>query len=230
MKPTTTERKRRPPNRRGDASWKSHSDQWKENHGTLLMSFAAAIVLIGVAILAFQQSRFRKPAFPAASTFKNAAGEIAANGVSSTYLADDGLAEGGLAGGERIDGPRWRLRIAGAVAEVKPEGGGLIRIALYDSGEHFNQSEFAVWKTSLAVPSTGQIVCDIPLDPLPSTFAIAVFQDTNENGQLDRNVMGMPTERYGFSNAARGTIGPPEFEEAIVDRPAADDEIELKIW
>jgi uncharacterized protein (DUF2141 family) len=51
---------------------------------------------------------------------------------------------------------------------------------------------------------------DLPDGPL----AISLFQDTNGNGKLDSNAMGMPTEPYGFSNNAAGNFGPPSFAQA----------------
>lgn len=48
----------------------------------------------------------------------------------------------------------------------------------------------------------------------PDTYAIACFHDENENGKLDKNALGIPTEIYGFSNDARATFSAPSFESA----------------
>ena len=56
----------------------------------------------------------------------------------------------------------------------------------------------------------------------PGTYAVLAFQDLNGNGVLDRNLLGIPTEPFGFSNDARGRFGPPGFDAAAVkipDRP-----------
>jgi uncharacterized protein (DUF2141 family) len=45
----------------------------------------------------------------------------------------------------------------------------------------------------------------------PGTYAVSVFHDENSNGQLDTNLLGMPTEGVGASNDARGNFGPPKF-------------------
>jgi uncharacterized protein (DUF2141 family) len=45
-------------------------------------------------------------------------------------------------------------------------------------------------------------------------YAIAGWYDENTNGKFDTNLMGMPNEPYGFSNDARGSFGPPSFEDA----------------
>ncbi|MGF1449668.1 MAG: DUF2141 domain-containing protein [Opitutales bacterium] len=44
-------------------------------------------------------------------------------------------------------------------------------------------------------------------------YALAVFHDRNKNFKLDKNFVGVPTERYGFSNNARGTFGPPDWKD-----------------
>ncbi|MBF9198156.1 DUF2141 domain-containing protein [Microvirga terrestris] len=47
------------------------------------------------------------------------------------------------------------------------------------------------------------------------SYAIAVFQDTNGNNDLDRDQRGLPLEPYGFSNGT-GRTAPPSFEAARI--------------
>ncbi|MCY3875882.1 MAG: DUF2141 domain-containing protein [Rhodobacteraceae bacterium] len=47
-------------------------------------------------------------------------------------------------------------------------------------------------------------------------YAVTAFHDENGNGELDVNVLGIPTEGYGFSNDAAGFMGPPKFDQAAV--------------
>ncbi len=49
------------------------------------------------------------------------------------------------------------------------------------------------------------------------TYAVAVYHDLNRNGELDRNLFGVPKEDYGFSNNARGSFGAPAFKEAAFE-------------
>ena len=53
-------------------------------------------------------------------------------------------------------------------------------------------------------------------DVLPGDYAVAAFHDADGNGALNTNVLGQPTEGYGFSNGARSLMGPPSFEAAAV--------------
>lgn len=48
-------------------------------------------------------------------------------------------------------------------------------------------------------------------------YAAAVYHDKNKNGILDKNMFGVPTEKYGFSNNARETFSAPSFESAAVN-------------
>ena len=50
----------------------------------------------------------------------------------------------------------------------------------------------------------------------PGSYAIRVLHDENGNGKLDFNVIGMPTEGYGFSNNPR-VMRAATFEEARFD-------------
>jgi uncharacterized protein (DUF2141 family) len=47
-------------------------------------------------------------------------------------------------------------------------------------------------------------------------YAIIVFHDENDNGRLDENAWGVPTEGYGFSNNAQGLLGAPSFDAAMI--------------
>ncbi|MDE0051986.1 MAG: DUF2141 domain-containing protein [Rhodospirillales bacterium] len=53
-------------------------------------------------------------------------------------------------------------------------------------------------------------------DVAPGAYAVAAFHDADGDGALNQNIVGMPTEGHGFSNGARGFMGPPSFEDAAV--------------
>lgn len=46
-------------------------------------------------------------------------------------------------------------------------------------------------------------------DVAPGQYAVAVFQDSNENGTVDSNFLGMPKEPVGASNHSK--FGRPNF-------------------
>ncbi len=42
-------------------------------------------------------------------------------------------------------------------------------------------------------------------------YAFALFQDLKRKGKIARNLLGLPTDPYGFSNNFRPTIKAPKF-------------------
>ena len=63
------------------------------------------------------------------------------------------------------------------------------------------------------------VLRDLP----PGRYAVNAFHDENDNGELDTNLVGIPSEGYGFANDPEARMGPPEFEAAAVrvgDAPA----------
>jgi uncharacterized protein (DUF2141 family) len=51
-------------------------------------------------------------------------------------------------------------------------------------------------------------------------FALSAFHDSDGDGQLGRNWLGLPTECIGFgNNAPVGRFGPPGFDAAAVTLP-----------
>jgi uncharacterized protein (DUF2141 family) len=100
------------------------------------------------------------------------------------------------------------------VKHVKPNAG-VVVVGLYDKATDFPATEKG--RAGQVVEATG----DTAVVTFPSLatgrYAVAVYQDENRNGKLDKNFLGMPTEPYGFSNDARGSMGPPSFDAAAVN-------------
>jgi uncharacterized protein (DUF2141 family) len=48
----------------------------------------------------------------------------------------------------------------------------------------------------------------------PGTYAVALFHDTNLDGQLNLSFLGIPKEGYGVSNNVRNRFSAPKFGQA----------------
>jgi uncharacterized protein (DUF2141 family) len=110
------------------------------------------------------------------------------------------------------------------VLDVKT-GRGPIMIALYDSAATFLKQP----ARGIAAPATGVTVSIVFKDLPAGEYALAAFQDANNNGELDRNPMGMPTEEFAFSNNAYGHMGPPAFDAVKVALAAAGASTSIKL-
>jgi uncharacterized protein (DUF2141 family) len=63
----------------------------------------------------------------------------------------------------------------------------------------------------------------------PGSYAVAAIHDENGNGKLDKNFLGIPTEGYGASRDARGTMGPPKWEDAVFQFPGGAMQVAVTI-
>ncbi len=90
-----------------------------------------------------------------------------------------------------------------------PGAKGAMLIGLYDSAESFTEKPLAD-SPKIAVKSTGDLIATIK-KVKPGTYAIAVIQDLNGNGKLDRNFVGMPKEPLAFSVIKEIPKGKPDF-------------------
>lgn len=102
--------------------------------------------------------------------------------------------------------------------------------AVFDSQENFDRREHPIAAKNLDVPNNNSESVVWEIDDLPQgRYAIGVFHDKNENGKLDRHMLGYPVEAYGFSNNARGRVGPPPFEQAAFNFALTDLELEIRL-
>ena len=100
------------------------------------------------------------------------------------------------------------------VTQIDVKEGGKIKIGIYDSkGFPFLGKEVAGIDIEVKGTSATYVFKNIPADK----YAIAVFQDSNVDGKLNKNMFGVPKELYGFSNNKYGKFGPPDFEDVSFD-------------
>jgi uncharacterized protein (DUF2141 family) len=79
---------------------------------------------------------------------------------------------------------------------------------------------------AVAAAAGDRVEVHIP-DPPPGTYGIAAYQDLDADGVLSKSWLGVPREPYGFSNGARGVLGPPAFDE--IRFPVADAPFALRV-
>ena len=94
-----------------------------------------------------------------------------------------------------------------------PAADATLYVALYDSAAGFAGSQSLASQTVPMRAGTARLVFP---GLAPGRYAVRAFADENGNGKLDTNLLGMPTERYGFSNDAKGNRGAPDFEAAAI--------------
>lgn len=61
------------------------------------------------------------------------------------------------------------------------------------------------------------------------TYAVACFHDEDGDGALKKGIFGIPKEGVGVSNDAKGSFGPPKYEDAKFTFSGAPSEITFAV-
>jgi uncharacterized protein (DUF2141 family) len=92
--------------------------------------------------------------------------------------------------------------------------GGTLYIMVVD------ENEKSLYQIKRSLKETNPI---FTFDKLPQggKYAIKVYHDQNNNGQLDKGIFGQPVEGWGVSNDARGFMSAPPLKKMLIklDQP-----------
>ncbi|MBK6935690.1 MAG: DUF2141 domain-containing protein [Chitinophagaceae bacterium] len=90
---------------------------------------------------------------------------------------------------------------------------GHVLVSLFKDGVGYpNNPEKAVKRVKLSIINKR---AEVIFTNLPSgTYAVAILHDENDDLKMNKNLLGIPKEGFGFSNNAMGTFGPPSFSRA----------------
>ena len=109
-----------------------------------------------------------------------------------------------------------------------PSSDGFAMVALNNSKESYKGGEdAAIAKTkTMVVDRKAQVVfTNLPY----GWYGISLYHDENNNGKLDKNMMGIPKEAYGFSNNAKGFFGKPDYKDVKFELGSAEKQIVIKL-
>ena len=100
---------------------------------------------------------------------------------------------------------------------------GTLMVGLYSNQDDYDKN-VARYGRGLAVDGKAMRVTftDLPA----GTYAVKIFQDVNDNGQLDMRDGGIPTEPFGFSNNELVNHGPASWDDATFD--VSDDKVKTQ--
>jgi uncharacterized protein (DUF2141 family) len=93
---------------------------------------------------------------------------------------------------------------------------GNIYIAVYDSKDTWLGKETVLEQQVVIVEARSEDgLVSTELDLPPGEYALSIYHDTNDNGDLDTNFIGIPKEPVALSNNARPKFGPPKYKDAV---------------
>lgn len=91
---------------------------------------------------------------------------------------------------------------------------GHIRCAIFDAPEGF-PGPSPIRNGNVVVTPTAGAKCEFP-GLAKGTYAVTVYHDANDNGVIDTNVFGAPTEGYGATNNNLPSMSAPTFADSAV--------------
>lgn len=90
---------------------------------------------------------------------------------------------------------------------------GTLYIGWYTQPDNFPINDKAVHRKELNIDGLSEIVVEFKDIPT-GNYAIAVFLDEDGDYILDKNMFGIPEEKYGFSNNVLPLLRPATFNES----------------
>jgi uncharacterized protein (DUF2141 family) len=84
---------------------------------------------------------------------------------------------------------------------------------LFKSADGFPGEAKNAVKAVIAPIHDRAAVCEFS-DLPPGDYAVSATHDENSNGKIDTNFLGIPKEGVGTSNDAKGSFGPPKYDDA----------------
>jgi len=93
---------------------------------------------------------------------------------------------------------------------------GSLRVGIFKEGNPFTgpKAKPDFFKVlPITVATTQQVVVNLPA----GKYVIAVYHDLNDNGKLDKNLVGYPKEPFGFSKNFKPILSAPNFEDCAIE-------------
>lgn len=113
------------------------------------------------------------------------------------------------------------------ISNIDKKNGDLY-IGWYNDPKSFRINEKAIYREKIVVNNQTELT--VVFKNIPGgKYAIAVFLDENGNYELDRNIFGIPEEKYGFSNNILPALRPATFEESIFEINKSESLINIKL-
>jgi len=88
---------------------------------------------------------------------------------------------------------------------------GVCRVYLFDQAAYFPNQQGKAIASKVVRISSGKAALTFE-NISAGRYAISVIHDENNNGKLDSNFLGIPTESYGASKNALPSMSMPSFE------------------
>ncbi len=95
------------------------------------------------------------------------------------------------------------------ISETSSEQG-VVQVLIFNQDDGWPESLDKAWKM-LTLPIENRVARKTIADVPPGNYAITVFHDHDEDGEIRKNKVGYPLDSFGFSNNPSLLFGVPSF-------------------
>lgn len=99
---------------------------------------------------------------------------------------------------------------------------GQIGIAIYADPKAFPENAEGSVLSEFLPLTVPQDQASLSFELMPGLYALTIFIDKNLNQKLDKNLLGAPKERFGFSKNPRIRVSAPDFLECVFEVKSND--------
>jgi uncharacterized protein (DUF2141 family) len=127
-------------------------------------------------------------------------------------LVADSISSVGLQAAPGATGCTLRIHVDGLRNST-----GVVGAAIFKSADGWPEDmskSFHHWPTPIPA-GTGEVTAEMENLP-PGDYGVVTIHDENKNRKLDRNIIGIPKEGFGFANNPHVGLSAPPFSAAIV--------------
>jgi uncharacterized protein (DUF2141 family) len=101
------------------------------------------------------------------------------------------------------------------VTGIRSPKGKIILTVFKDNKSYDNEQPFKTLTFDKKAINNGTLTVMVELEP--GTYGITLIDDENDNGKIDKNLIRMPKEGFGFSNFFMEKLKKPTFDDFKVD-------------
>ena len=104
----------------------------------------------------------------------------------------------------------------------------VVKLNFYNNSATFLKTGQTALK--MVVRPDGKTTLSIPVELTPGEWAVALSQDLNNNDKLDKNMLGIPTEPFAFSNNVKPRLSAPSFQECKFTVAGPGQVVSISSW
>jgi len=110
--------------------------------------------------------------------------------------------------------------IKASISNIRSAKGQIMISVFKDNAGFQAQKAYKQFRFDKKDISNGSMTVNFSLEP--GVYGIAMLDDENKNGKMEKNFLGMPKEGFGFSNFYLTKLKKPTFDEFKVTLKAQD--------